>query len=119
MTAILIVEDEKAIRDTQAELLGMSGFEVVTADSGSEAIRIIESRWIDVLLSDIHLGQESGLDLAYWAHYTHPEIAVILMTGYSSRRKEISWPLLMKPFLHDQVVELINKVLAQHPPASS
>jgi DNA-binding NtrC family response regulator len=112
MITVLIVEDEKAIRDTQAALLEMSGFQVLTASDVTEAIKIIEANRINVMFSDIRLGPESGLDLAYWVHYTRPEIAVVLMTGYHSEKKEIHWPLLMKPFLNEQAVDIINKTLA-------
>jgi len=116
MTVILLVEDEKGIRDTQATLFEYAGFEVMKAASATDAQKIIEHRHVDVLFSDIRLGRESGLDLAYWVHTHYPLVAVVLMTGYSGERNELRWPLLMKPFLNDEAVELINKTLALRGP---
>jgi len=112
MTTILIVEDEQGIRETQAALFEMEGFEVLTAESATDALKIIGAKLIDVMLSDIRLGSESGLELAYMVQENRPEIAVVLMTGYSSQNKEIRWPLLMKPFLCEEAVEIINRALA-------
>ena len=113
MTVILLVEDEQGIRDTQATLFEYAGFEVLKAASATDAQKIIEHRHVDVLFSDIRLGRESGLELAYWVHTHHPLVAVVLMTGYSGEKNELRWPLIMKPFLNDQAVELINKTLAE------
>jgi len=113
MTRILLVEDETAILDTQAELLRYAGFEVIATTSATEALTILENEQIDVLFSDIRLGRESGLELAYMTHRDHPEVAVVLTTGYSGGKGEIRWPLLMKPYLCEQAVALINKTLTK------
>lgn len=114
MTTILLVEDETEILTTQAELMRMAGFDVITAKSATEATLILDSgQQIDVLFSDIRLGNESGLDLAYRTHMQYPDIVVILTTGYSGGNGEVRWPLLMKPYLCEKAVELINKVLVQ------
>ena len=66
------------------------------------------------MLSDIRLGKESGLELAYTVHREYPSVGVILTTGYSGGNNEIRWPLIMKPYLCEQAVAVINKVMMQN-----
>jgi len=113
MTTILLVEDVPEILKTQAILLRKAGFEVIETASATGALEILASEHIDVLFSDIRLGNESGLELAYQVHRDYPEIAVVLTTGYSGGAHEIRWPLIMKPYLSEQAVQLINKTLLQ------
>lgn len=114
MTTVLLVEDEVEILKTEAELFRMRGFDVMAAATAEEARHLLDgSQHIDVVFSDIRLGSESGLELAYWVHLHHPDVCVVLTTGYSGSGNEIRWPLLMKPFLCEQAVKLINSVLEQ------
>lgn len=113
MTRVLLVEDEPGILETQTVLLSQSGFEVIGVSSATEATMILRGEpHIDVLFSDIRLGAESGLELAYYTQVNHPDVAIVLTTGYSGG-PAIHWPLLMKPFLNEQAVELINQTLAR------
>src|SRR5947209_2283421 len=79
---ILIVEDEFLIRLTLAEALADEGFRVVEAESGDEALALLDAEEITLLLTDIQLpGSMDGLALAREARRRWPDIPVIYMTG--------------------------------------
>lgn len=80
---ILLVEDEKQVRDMLEEYLAMCGFEVEVISSGEEARNIIEKgeERIDLILSDINLPGMSGLELLKRIRLIWPKLPVILMSG--------------------------------------
>lgn len=114
-TSVLIVEDEKAILEVQQELLKLASFDVFTATTLGDAMRILSTQKIDVLFADIRLGNESGLDLAYIAQTLYPNLAVVLTTGYSSALRDnvICWPVLTKPYLNEDCVTALNEAVAR------
>lgn len=82
-TRCLIVEDEYLIRLTLAEALTDEGFDVVEAETGDEALTILErDQGVELLLTDIQLpGKLDGVGLARAARLRAPSLPVIFMTG--------------------------------------
>ena len=62
-TSILVVDDEESLRITLAANLELSGFEVVEAANGTQALEILENRAFDVVLSDIRMPGMNGVEL--------------------------------------------------------
>ena len=83
MTRVLIVDDEPGMLRTTAMILERKGFEVKTAHDGPDAIRIVGQRPFDVVLMDIKMPGMSGVEAFRRIKASRPEIAVIMMTGYS------------------------------------
>jgi CheY-like chemotaxis protein len=118
---ILIVEDEDAVRLLLRSYLERLGWTVDEAPGVSEALARLEAGPVDLLLTDRHLGDADGIDLAVDAVERHPELdgRVILMTADSAdelprpdRRTTAPRWLLSKPFELDEVGLLIDAVLA-------
>ena len=87
MYQLLIVDDEKTIRMGLARVVNWSelGFEVAgVAENGEEALRIVQEKPIDVLLTDIQMPEMNGLSLARQALAYHKEMKVVIISGYSS-----------------------------------
>lgn len=82
--SILIVDDELLIRDLLYDFFVGQGWETAIADSAAKALQLIENRRIDLVLSDIRMPGMDGLELTATLRSEHPEIPVVLMTGYPS-----------------------------------
>ena len=79
---VLVIDDEKSLRLTFAEFLAGDGFQVETAASYDQARQRLEQGRYDVVISDILLGDHSGIDLLRVLHETDPACPVIMVTGY-------------------------------------
>lgn len=80
---ILVVEDEPLIRLSVANLLGQSGFSVLEAANGDEALSLIAGRdGICALISDVAMpGTINGFELARTVRREHPRIGIVLVSG--------------------------------------
>jgi two-component system cell cycle sensor histidine kinase/response regulator CckA len=80
---ILVVEDERPVRQLLVTLLSRSGFEVRAAASAEEALELEQERAVDLLLTDVMLPQMSGPDLARAIRARSPGTRVLFMSGYT------------------------------------
>jgi DNA-binding response OmpR family regulator len=89
MARILIAEDEDAIRNLIARALTQDGHHVVTTHDGAEALDVFtrESGGFELLLTDIRMPVMDGIALALAAARSHPEVPILLMTGYADQRE--------------------------------
>lgn len=119
MPSILIVDDEKSLREVLEILFSNEGFDVFTSRNLSEAIAILEKNKIDVVLSDLILGKESGLDLARRVNGMGLSIPFVLITAYASPETAMESVKLgvidyiSKPFDNDKLVNMIKKLLSK------
>ncbi len=82
MLKILSVDDEKSIRELIAQFLEMSGFECFVASSAKEAKSILrDQKDISLIISDIKMPGESGLDLIRYVRRKYPDVAAVMITG--------------------------------------
>jgi DNA-binding NtrC family response regulator len=88
MTArILVAEDERAIQLAIRGLLRRDGYEVELADTGEAAIRKIQETPLDLVLTDLALGQgPSGMDVLRFAKQHRPEAAVVMITAHGTEK---------------------------------
>lgn len=116
---VLIADDEPAILETISEVLTNYGCVVETARDGAEAVRMIEQRQYEVVLSDIKMPEKTGYDVFAAARQRRPDCAVILMTGFGydpnhsivRAHKEGLSAVLFKPFKVDQLTGEIRTAL--------
>lgn len=103
MMQVLIVDDDPAIRETLCAFLQRTGWDVKAAGDFESGMKMLDED-IDVVLTDIRLGDESGIDLLRAARAEHPFIEVILMTGHVDIKDPIealnlrAFAYLTKPF---------------------
>jgi CheY-like chemotaxis protein len=117
---ILLVEDEEAVRKFVRNVLEREGYSVMEARDGLEGETLLESTGVrpDLLLSDIIMPRMGGVQLARSVRKSHPEIPILLMSGYTeedfSRQAEPgeSFQVLQKPFssqaLFGKIAELLK-----------
>jgi len=78
---VLLVEDDAAVRQVYTRLLSRSGFNVVSATNGSEAVKVFDIESIDLVVSDIGMPEMTGVDLLKALRLKDLDVPVILMTG--------------------------------------
>jgi len=78
-TTILIVEDDAGLREALLDTLLLGNYEVVAADCAEEALMVLSSRSVDLVVSDIQMGEMSGLTLLKSIKTKYPNMPVLLM----------------------------------------
>jgi DNA-binding NtrC family response regulator len=86
---ILIVDDEESMCQYLSILLSKEGYEVVTANSGAAALRLLEEMPYDVVLTDINMPQMNGIQLLKGVKAVDSQTPVIMMTAYASEQTAI------------------------------
>ncbi len=124
---VLVVEDEVLIQSMLSEALHEGGFATKIADSGEDAIRLLDAPEpkYRALVTDINLGRGKldGWEVARHAREVDPEIPVVYMTGDSaadwSSKGVPNSILIAKPFAPAQILTAVSQLLnAGTPPAS-
>jgi two-component system, OmpR family, response regulator MprA len=118
---ILVVDDEHAVRRSIARGLSLEGYEVASAESGEEALEIVEraSRRFDVVISDIIMRGMSGVALAERLRLYDERLSVILISGFpGSFLSEDTLPIayydfLEKPFSPVQLIARVRATLTR------
>ena len=115
---ILVVDDDAGIRENIAELLSSENYEVVSAANADEAMRVLESQRIDLLLTDFQMPGRNGVELIEAARRANHRVPAILMTAYlyvfeqmDERRRE-GVTLLRKPFDAEEILQTVAEKLA-------
>ncbi|WP_343525140.1 PAS domain-containing protein [Sphingomonas sp.] len=112
---ILLVEDDDLIRANTAETLQEADFIVVHATTAEEAMTAFQTAQIDVLVTDINLPGESGIELARRARQLRPNLSVVFATGdggMATEAADMDAVLLAKPYTVTQLVDAIRGRLA-------
>ena|SRR5436190_11282207 len=78
---ILIVDDEDQIRELLSLYLGKHGYQVSTATTSAETLRIVEQTPVDLVVLDISLADEDGMGLLSTLKARYPDIQVVMLTG--------------------------------------
>jgi two-component system, response regulator PdtaR len=110
---ILVVEDDFLVRLCAADALSEAGFDVLQADSGPDALRILENGPVDVVFTDINMpGAFDGAGLAQRVRHRWPATAVVITSGRGSPDGDLGEAcFLPKPYMPDSLPRLIDKVL--------
>jgi two-component system response regulator PilR (NtrC family) len=83
-TRVLVVDDERSMRELLSIVLKRDGHEVLSADDGGRAIELLKKQRVDVLITDIRMPQMSGVDVLREAKKIDPDIISIVMTAFAS-----------------------------------
>ena len=111
---VLVVDDEANSRETISGMLSANGFGVVAAESGGEAIRLIDRGLeYDVLLVDFAMPGMNGMELANSVRARRPSFPVVFFTGGDVEPIGCERWVLMKPFLMRTLVETVREALGQ------
>ena len=81
---ILVVDDDKAFRIATRTLLNDEGYEVLLASDADEALAILSSSEVDLMVSDLVMTKMSGIELLEKIKRSYPDLTVIMVTGFAS-----------------------------------
>ena len=101
---VLIVEDDRTLREGLLITLGSDGYNVSGVNSGEEALETIRRSRYDIILTDLHLPKVTGIDVVRAALQAHHDTIVVIITGNPSVTSSIeglragAWDYLPKPF---------------------
>jgi len=114
---ILVVDDEESMRRFFELTLKREGYRILTAESVASGVALIEREEFDLLLSDVRLGDGTGLDILAACKRRDPDIPVLMMTAYASPETAVeamklgAADYLTKPFNVDEVRVVVRNNL--------
>ena len=119
MARILIAEDENTLRNLIARALTEDGHQTTTAADGSEALDALERKdsQFDLLVTDVKMPVMDGIALALATGRDHPDVGILLMTGYAEQRERaqgldaLIYDVIAKPFSVEQIKGAVKEAL--------
>ncbi|MFN0178779.1 MAG: sigma-54-dependent transcriptional regulator [Gemmatimonadales bacterium] len=112
---IVVIDDERTLRESCASVLQMDGYSVTLAGRGEEALDLVRNRRFDIVLVDLYMSQVSGLEILRAALQANKDTIVVVMTGNPSVTTSIealragAWDYLPKPFSATHLQVLIGR----------
>jgi DNA-binding NarL/FixJ family response regulator len=120
--SILVVDDQESIRISLKRMLEKENFEVATAENNSMALNKLANHPYDLVLSDIMMGNFSGLKLLQNIKEKYSNVLVLLMTGYASTDSAIdalrsgATDYIIKPCSKKKILSSIENAIKKHTP---
>ena len=110
---VLLVEDNANVRSATRKTLESLGYEVTVAPDVGVALTELDSRRVDLLLSDVMMpGGRGGLDLAEEAERRWPDLPILLVTGHTEEMDRLArYPVVVKPYTREQLGEQLRTLL--------
>src|SRR6267142_2658838 len=114
---ILVVDDERVIREILAEFLTLEGFSVHTVEDGEKALTELRMRPYDLLITDLKMPRLSGLQLLERIEAERLGVLTVLMTGFGTvetaieAMKKGAYDYLLKPFKVEEVIHVVERAL--------
>jgi CheY-like chemotaxis protein len=111
---ILVVEDDPFIRDMAVSELKYAGYEVMEAETGGQALRLLQAGIaVDVLLTDVRLPEANGWEVAQAYRERFPDLPVLYVTGYAEQMQPVRGGIILsKPYKMSQVIGLLKSLPA-------
>ena len=114
---ILVVDDERFIRDVVAEFLVLEGYDVHTAADGQEALAELRGKPFDVVITDLKMPRMGGLELLGHISRSYPRTLTVIMTGFGTvetaigAMKQGASDYVLKPFKVEEVLHIVRRGL--------
>ena len=117
--SLLLVDDDPHVLESMAEWLREQNYPTDTATSLAEATVAVDRKTYDLVLADIRLGDGDGFDLLAHCRQNHPEVTVIMITGYGTVESAVeairagAFDFLTKPLIDEELLMAIERSLNQ------
>jgi two-component system, OmpR family, phosphate regulon sensor histidine kinase PhoR len=114
---ILVVDDEKGIREGCRRILTAEGYAVDVAEDGKQGLEMVKAKPYDLLLVDLMMPVMGGIELMEEVRRFDPEIIMIVITGFATietavdAMKHGAYDYIPKPFTPDQLISVLNRGL--------
>ena len=116
---VLVVDDERSIRDSLKTVLQEEGYQAKTASDGKEALNLLHQEDFDILITDLKMPEMDGLELTRKCLQAYPKTAVMIITAYGSLDSAIqalrlgAQDYILKPFDFDDVLLKVQRIIRQ------
>src|SRR5271156_3142298 len=113
---LVIVDDERAVRDVCREVARSLGFNTTVAESAEHTYRLLDSQAVDVVLLDLKLPGANGLEALHKIKQRRPDAEVVVVTGYATVQSAVqamkngAYDYVTKPFTIDELKMLLERV---------
>ena len=114
-TRVMIVEDDAGLREALVDTLLLGDYQVVEADSAESAMILLNQTSVDIVVSDVHMGDTNGLTLLRNIKQKLPNLPVLLMTAFAKiddavqAMRDGATDYLAKPFAPEVLLNLVNR----------
>ncbi len=114
---VLVVDDEKVIREILSDFLSLEGFFVSTAPDGLAALECLKEESFDMVISDLKMPNIGGLELLEKIKLEHENILTVIMTGFGTvetaieAMKKGAYDYILKPFNVEEVIHIVHRGL--------
>lgn len=114
---ILVVDDDRVVRQSVARVLAQEGHQVDQAGSGAEAVQVLEAGRYALVILDLRMPRLGGLTVLQHVRHRHPEIPVLVMTGFptlENAKESIqlgAFEFLQKPLDAAQIRTVVARAL--------
>jgi two-component system response regulator HydG len=119
LLTVLIIDDERAIREACREVAASMGFHTLVSEDAATATRLLQAQTIDIVLLDLRLPGANGLEILTQVKRIRPEAIVIVITAYGSVQSAVeamkhgAFEYLTKPFHVEELQELLERSAEQ------
>ena len=118
---ILVIDDERAVRDLISDALNIEGHEVFTAENGKEGLDLIGQYRFDLVFCDLRMPEMDGQALYEEVQRDHPQVLkrIVFVTAqanssdYGPFLRETGIPVIEKPFTLGQLRQAVSKMVGQ------
>lgn len=117
MAKILVVDDEKSMRDFLSIMLNKEGYEVSTAGNGEDALRAVQAEIFDLVITDVKMPRIDGLEVLKMVKDVSPETVVLMITAFATTETAVeamklgAYDYITKPFKVEEIRLVIRKAL--------
>jgi len=117
MQTVLVVDDERVIRDGCNRFLSSEGFRALTAANGQEALDLMRTEPVNVILCDLKMPVKGALEVLDEVTVSHPDVPLIIITGHGTVANAVecmkkgAYDFITKPFRPDHLVLVVKRAL--------
>ncbi len=114
---ILVVDDERTIRDSIKTVLEDDGYETDTASNGKEALELVNEKDYEIIITDLKMPEMDGMELVEQCQHICPQTSVVIITAHASLESAIkalrmgAYDYILKPFDFEDVLLKIKRLL--------
>jgi len=118
-STVLLADDEKTLRENLARVLQEEGFDVIACRDGTEAVRALNNRSVDAVITDLRMPGVSGMDLIDHVRKRAPEAGIIVITAFGEvetaveAMKKGAQDYICKPLNFDEVIFRVKRLVTQ------
>lgn len=116
---LLIIEDEETLRESLKRVFLREGYESDVTDNAETALKMVDGRIYDLIISDIILPGMNGIELLKKCREQNPEQIVIIMTAYASLETAVealragAYDYIVKPIIHEEIKRIVRNALRE------